>query len=888
MERPAGRTGGPMGVALAAVIGWLLIVSPAVAAADPQTLAGEDLEASAVTNFVAHCDATPAHVGFDLSGAATGPYPGTFAAHVDVDLDPTADEHHVATSITIDSAAGDVDLQASHSGSPAAVASCDDSGGTVGSVAAGFSAPYNARLALPTPAVDRGDATISWDVSEPSGGDPVLAGGAGANSFSLASSLTAPLTDGDGDGVPDAEDNCPSQPNADQIDHDHDGSGDVCDPDDDNDGVPDASDNCPFNGNPDQVDTDHDGIGTACDPDAYNRIAGVVTPLTGKSDVFGATDGGLDDATFWDIRSIAASGDSLYLAVSHDRGNVSADTVNETWLRRVDLQTGQVETLLSPEKLDAITAGWSDTRRVLFQSIVYEDGAIYAAGFQCGVDPPGGFACASRLFRYDVATDTLERLPTGVAADDMLEAVATDGTSLYVTQDTCTPDRPARILRIPFDGGATDTVTTLPPAESGCSAHYTLDYFDGDLYTTDRDHLYVIDAATGAQDVLVGPQVVTDDPAGVSLNYPQGLVVTAGVIYLTPDQLSNCRVLAIDRVTGHAASLAGPIDQSNANCTANPSDPNVLGTGLGVRWHPGRMIAYRGKLYVTDRQLCLSPCEQPNWNNSVLRQVEILPDAVAPQGSAVVPQGISAPRAARRSGFPLTLAATDSGEGRVPSGVASFQVRCASQCEPGSSTTGWLDYQAGRVTLPVASAPTQVRFRDGAKNISGWKPVTATKADRDGDGVADSVDNCPSVANPSQANADGDAQGDACDPDDDNDGRPDVSDKCPTKAGPGRPSGCPLVARKLSASFKASKKRFQGVLGAGSVAACASRQKVTLLRRRRGQDPTIAQTQTAGDGSWSVKVAKPRHGSYYAAVGAITAAGVADCGAVSSKAVKVG
>lgn len=35
--------------------------------------------------------------------------------------------------------------------------------------------------------------------------------------------------------------------------------------------------------------------------------------------------------------------------------------------------------------------------------------------------------------------------------------------------------------------------------------------------------------------------------------------------------------------------------------------------------------------------------------------------------------------------------------------------------------------------------------------------------DQDGDGVLDSVDNCPTVANPTQANADGDARGDACD-----------------------------------------------------------------------------------------------------------------------------
>jgi hypothetical protein len=39
-----------------------------------------------------------------------------------------------------------------------------------------------------------------------------------------------PDTDSDGDGVPNCVDNCPSKPNANQADWDHDGAGDACDP----------------------------------------------------------------------------------------------------------------------------------------------------------------------------------------------------------------------------------------------------------------------------------------------------------------------------------------------------------------------------------------------------------------------------------------------------------------------------------------------------------------------------------------------------------------------------------------------------------------------------------------------------------------------------------
>jgi hypothetical protein len=64
----------------------------------------------------------------------------------------------------------------------------------------------------------------------------------------------------DGDGVPNAADNCPSVYNPDQADEDSDGIGDVCD-------------NCPEIANPDQADTEEikaglaaDGIGDVCDP----------------------------------------------------------------------------------------------------------------------------------------------------------------------------------------------------------------------------------------------------------------------------------------------------------------------------------------------------------------------------------------------------------------------------------------------------------------------------------------------------------------------------------------------------------------------------------------------------------------------------------------------
>ena len=101
-----------------------------------------------------------------------------------------------------------------------------------------------------------------------------------------------PAGDYDGDGIPNAEDNCRAVPNPDQADADGNGRGDLCDGlDRDNDGIPDDTDNCDCVPNPDQnpdvcTPTDQDGDGAE---DSVDNCVCLANPdqMDSNSDGFG-------------------------------------------------------------------------------------------------------------------------------------------------------------------------------------------------------------------------------------------------------------------------------------------------------------------------------------------------------------------------------------------------------------------------------------------------------------------------------------------------------------------------------------------------------------------------------------------------------------------------
>ena len=177
--------------------------------------------------------------------------------------------------------------------------------------------------APPPPINDNGDSTVTIKAPTNTGSHSVVivfkpqfskAGTNDPSSVTGSTNVTFTFTvagsvDGDGDGIADASDNCPSVSNANQANLDGDALGDACDPDKDGDGVANATDNCESVSNASQANLDGDALGDACDSDKDGD--GVANATDNCESVSNASQANLDGDALGDACDPDKDGDGV-------------------------------------------------------------------------------------------------------------------------------------------------------------------------------------------------------------------------------------------------------------------------------------------------------------------------------------------------------------------------------------------------------------------------------------------------------------------------------------------------------------------------------------------------------------------------------------------------
>ncbi len=630
--------------------------------------------------------------------------------------------------------------------------------------------------------------------------------------------------DTDSDGISDSNDNCPAVANGTQDDFDNDGTGDACDNDDDNDGVADTSeaagcqfdasascgvtqptdtdgdgvedslDNCPNDTNADQADNDNDGVGNVCDstPDGdwtSNFQAGDRVQTTDVVNVR-ETAGGLllgtqiagELGTVLNVTPVQASG-FTYIAVDFDTGTdgwvadafvtdysappTPTDTDGDGVADSVDNCVNTANT----DQADNDNDGQGDACDNDGIADSNENaGCQFDADTQCGVSNPSN----------SIVNDShvISTNPDGIDTSNLFDGCdePTGGTSCHfqVAADSVT---------IEFDLGQSYDLTEARL------------FGDGDGSWRSRDWSLEV----GSQSSNYVTQFA-NQPAEANQWFTESLNVTARFVRLTITGANIYKTAANEfELIGTPADGTDPepptptdtdgdgVADTADNCvnTANTDQADSDNDGVGnvcdstSDGDSGSGTSIVDNSHVTSITPSNITTASPLFDGCTdesSRSCYLIAGNVSNTIAVTFDLGqVYDLTEAQLFGDALggTVSRTWSLEYKVNSGDA-FQTAFSNSDAYGNRWfTRTLAETARYVRLTVVgssgSTNTQV-FEFALQGTVADNPEPPAPTDTDGDGVADSVDNCVNTANANQADYDNDGQGDACDSDDDNDG----------------------------------------------------------------------------------------------------------------------
>ena len=545
------------------------------------------------------------------------------------------------------------------------------------------------------------------------------------------------LIDPDQDGVGEPCDNCPANPNPDQLDTDSDGLGNECDLDDDNDGVSDTADNCPINSNPSQLDTDNDGQGNPCDEDDDND--------------------GTEDVS-----------DNCPLVVNQYRFAFSTAA-------------------FTPANPEIYTQNFDGTNLIRLTNQNQNDlsPSFNRTGTQI-VWESNRFNSRNEIFKMNADGSGTVRL-TNIAGNNREPAFSPDGSKIAFASSR-TGKRNIFIMNADGTNQTQLTFLTLfsnfagRPSFNHNGTRIAFESQRGDLNVSNWD-IYSINA-DGSNEIRLTTATGQDQSPSYSADGGKIVFVSVRDGVGTEIYIMNADGSNQTRLTNNTSDDFEPTftpDGSRIVYTnaANASLVTMKTDGTDVRLIPGggSHPSFAPQLD-SDGDGVGDACDNcsladPNQTDTDLDGVGDVCDNCST---------IANPNQANNDGDALGDACDPDDDN---DGVADTSDNCpftantnqqntdgdalGDVCDPDDDNDGVAD---GRDNCPLMPNANQAD-NDGDEIGDVCDP------DDDNDGVADGSDNCPFTANTNQQNTDGDALGDVCDPDDDNDGVADGSDNCP-------------------------------------------------------------------------------------------------------------